>query len=119
MKRRNFLKFLGLATIAPKVAVDVLSKIPVSESITMANGATITYGGGKAVGSDIIAKQLKRVYGQLIIELFEKQTMAYDMFAKMEDKKGGILPVKKGYYFNLSEHGSRYREEIERDMHVS
>jgi len=27
MKRRNFLKFLGLTAIAPKVAVDVLSSI--------------------------------------------------------------------------------------------
>ena len=27
MKRRNFLKFLGLVTIAPKVAVDLLEKV--------------------------------------------------------------------------------------------
>ena len=28
MKRRNFLKFLGILPVAPKIAIDIMSKIP-------------------------------------------------------------------------------------------
>ena len=73
MKRRNFLKFLGVAAVAPTVAVKILSSIPVKAAATVSSLR-------KGVPGNIFAKQLKKIYGQEITKMFKRQTMMYDKF---------------------------------------
>jgi hypothetical protein len=101
MERRNFLKFLGLAAVTPKVAVEVLSKIqvPAATPIVVSEGA-----GARVISSEEMTAHLKRIYAPAIQDWFHSHSMTYEMFAK-ESKKHGVQSNKKGYYFNLSKPG--------------
>jgi len=51
------------------------------------------------IDSSAIAYQLKRVYGNRITELFSRQTMTYNMFAK-SSRKAEYRPGGSGYFFS-------------------
>lgn len=51
------------------------------------------------IDTTAIAYQLKRVYGDKITDLFNRQTMTYNMFLK-SDRKASYRPGGAGYYFS-------------------
>lgn len=103
MKRRNFLKFLALTAITPKVAVEVLSKIPAAVPATPAIKASVALSGGKAVTTDMISKKLKEIYTPAIMEWFNQRSMTYDAF--MKEGNNGMVHAKKGYYISVQKSG--------------
>lgn len=86
--RRSFFKALGTlvaaAAIAPKVAVEITSKLPVK-----AKGW---------LGHDQLAEVLKRVYGDKMVELFAQQQSAWERFNKSVERSA---ECGTGYHFNI------------------
>lgn len=54
------------------------------------------------VDTTAIANQLKRVYGNMITELFARHTMTYNQFDK-SPRKASVKPAGAGYYFAVGQ----------------
>ncbi len=90
MERRSFLKFLVIAPLAPKVAVDVLSAVPVPTHAQH----VIAH---QALSTADIAKKFHEAYGPLVTDLFKRHNMCYEMFAEHRRLSG----VGRGYHFDV------------------
>lgn len=54
------------------------------------------------IDTTAIANQLKRVYGNMITELFARHTMTYNQFEKTS-RRASVKPAGAGYYFGLGQ----------------
>ena len=91
MKRRSFLKFLAIAPLAPKVAIDVISKV--GPKGYWYNIKPVVYGGAWGSGKTISPKfiygkvsisrsAIDDVWGQGITELLHDKIKAQERFFK-------------------------------------
>ena len=62
MKRRSFLKFLGIIPLAPKLAIDVISKIPNNVA------RIVPWGRGRKEARDALAAWFAEEYDKQLFE---------------------------------------------------